>query len=303
MIYKVKLWLNSYKKFIWQKVILSSDIHFLDAYQPNIEGKIQIVTDVFPNDESNLCHKAKLYQVWRPYKNGYIVTLTLANQQVVASTGKDYSRLAEATLFDNILRCTVLDGNVESYPQKDFSLLSDEERELELRYKNVKNYAIGHAVAVDWSIKNGNRVLETNFMPRVEVPSVTANTAGSETRHLNFKFLLSCYQNDNVITELHNFADGYGEWISAQAGLKNTMESHEKTVAQNIIDRTHNAHSRIKEGIEFLKSNKQARLAFSFMNDAMLKQMTANQESPNLENYNWRRFSIGVCVDDNEVFG
>ena len=63
------------KKFIWQKVILSSDIHFLDAYQPNIEEKTQIVTHVFPNDESNLGHKGKLYQVWRPYKKGYMVTL------------------------------------------------------------------------------------------------------------------------------------------------------------------------------------------------------------------------------------
>lgn len=275
----------------WNKV---SEKASTDAYSPKDAKQIQVVTDIFPHDNE---YKAKLYQVWRPYKHGYLVTLTLANQQVVTNINKDDEHLAQATLFDVALRCTVLDGKVESYPQKDFSLLSDEEKELELRYKNVKNYAIGHAAAVGWANdRSGNMVLETNFMPKVEVPSVTANTAGSETRHLNFRYLGSCHQNDDVIEELFKFAEGYSEWIASQDVLKTTMEPHEREVAQKIIARAKDAHCRIKDGVEFLKSNKQARLSFAFMNAAMLKQMTAGQESPDFDKFNWRPFQLAFVL-------
>lgn len=283
-------------KFQWQKILLDSNEHYLDAYNPKTQEQTQIVIDVFPASKCDPPFRAKIYQVWRPYKNGYIVTLTLTNQQVVTNIEKNDKYQVEATLFDVIFRCTVLNGQLESYPQKDFSLLSDEEKELELRYKNVKNYAIGHAVAVDWSIENGNRLLQVNFMPKVEVPSVTANTSGSEIQHLNFKYLSTCHQNDDVIADLHKFADDYGEWIAAQARLKNAMEPHEKSVAQRIVERACSAHHRIKEGIAFLKSDKQAKLAFSFMNAAMLKQMTASQKSPDVDKFNWRPFQLAFVL-------
>ena len=284
------------KKVKWDKFFLNPDENYLDAYHPESEKESQITTNVFLHDRDKKTYRAKIYQIWRPYKNGYIVTLTIANQQEVKYTENDDQNLAEATLFDVKLRCTFLDGNLESYPQKDFSLLSEEERELELRYKNVKNYAIGHAVAVDWSIENDNPVLEVNFMPKVEVPSVTANTAGSKTKHLNFEYLSTCHENDDVITNLMTFANGYAKWIADQVEMKNTLEPHESSVAENIVKRAENAHSRIKEGIAFLSNNKQARLAFSFMNAAMLKQMTASQRSPKIDKCNWRPFQLAFVL-------
>ncbi|GEA51438.1 DNA helicase [Vibrio inusitatus NBRC 102082] len=279
-------------KYKWQKVLEQGNC---DAYKADGDGFSQKVVEILPIDSPQK-YRGKLYITWRAYKDGYIVTVTLANQQSVTDTNKADKRMAEGTLFDASISCSVLEGEVQSYPQKDFSLLNEEEKELELRYKNVKTYAIGHAVGVDWSIKGGYRVIESNFMPKVEVPSVTANTAGSQTKHLNFKYLSCCHNNPDVLDDLSSFADSYRTWIEGQTLLMNSMESHERGVAKNIVSRAENAHFRIIEGIEFLRENKQAQRAFSYMNEAMLKQMTATEESPDLSRFNWRPFQLAFVL-------
>jgi hypothetical protein len=278
---------------MWRKEVYSMERHFLEALSPESGLQTSISADIFKFEDN---YRAKLYQMWRPFKDGYIVTLTLANHQTIADNDKETAKMASKTLFDVKLRSTVIEGRVNSYPQKDFSLLTDEEKELELRYKNVINYAIGHAVGVDWSVQNGHRVIETNFMPKVEVPSVTANTAGPDTSHLNFKFLSTCYKDMSIFDCLANFGNGYGDWLTKQLSMIDTMESHEKKVANNIVDRAKIAHARIIEGIEFLKGNKQAQLAFSFMNAAMLKQMTVGTDTPDVEKFNWRPFQLAFVL-------
>lgn len=282
------------KSEIWRKEVHSMERNFLEANSSSVATQVNDSANIFACKDG---FRAKLYQTWRPFKEGYIVTLSLANQQTIsAGIDRETSQMACKTLFDVKLRCTIIAGQVNSYPQKDFSLLTDEEKELELRYKTVKNYAIGHAVGVDWSVQNEHRVIETNFIPKVEVPSVTANTAGSETNHLNFKILSTCHKNKSVFDYLTDFANGYGDWLTTQQSMMDAMESHEQEVANNIVNRAKVAHARIIEGIEFLKGNKQAQFAFSFMNAAMLKQMTAGQDSPDVDKFNWRPFQLAFVL-------
>lgn len=279
----------------WEKVVDSESTGYLDAYSPKDGNQHQIEKDVF-KIESSPEYRGKLYVTWRPFRDGYIATITLSNQQVASRDDSETAQMAETTLFDVSLRCTILNGDVESYPQKDFSLLTDEEKELELRYRNVKNYAIGHAVGVDWSLQGKYRVIEINFMPKVEVPSVTANTAGSTTRHLNFKYLSSCHQNPSVLSDLKEFATGYSSWITEQQTLINVMSFDEQAVAKKIVGRSEVAYARILEGIEFLENNKYAQLAFSYMNATMLKQMVANQVGEDVDKYNWRPFQLAFIL-------
>ncbi|MUK60700.1 helicase [Aliivibrio fischeri] len=294
-------------KLRWLKTSKDSNQGSLDVYKPSTKSYFQAETDIFPTSVPNE-FRGKVYVTWRSFQDGFIVTVTLANRQVVANTEKNDSRMAKSTLFDVNLSCTVLKGDVQSYPQKDFSLLTEEEKELELRYKNVKSYAIGHAVGVDWSVENHYRVIKSNFMPKVEVPSVTANTAGSETRHLNFKYLSSCHKDLNVLNDLTKFADDYHNWIDKQHTTIALMDLHERPVAENIVNRANEAHKRISEGIELLRNSKSARLSFAFMNAAMLKQMAAGEGSARLEEYNWRPFQLAFVlmvmkssIDDGDI--
>ena len=66
----------------------------------------------------------------------------------------------QKALFNVQFKC-IEEGELLPYPAKNRLLLTEEEQELELRYKDNKVYAIGHGVAVDWRKKptaeNGNQ--------------------------------------------------------------------------------------------------------------------------------------------------
>lgn len=92
------------------------------------------------------------------------------------------------------------------YPSKHKALLSNEEKEIELRYKDQHTYAVGHGVAADWKINSeGKREIWADFMPMVEVPQVTADTAkGENSKVLEFDFL-SNQHDKSYISQLEVF--------------------------------------------------------------------------------------------------
>lgn len=58
----------------------------------------------------------------------------------------------------------------------DFSTLDDEEKSLELQYRNKKVYATGLGTSVNWTISDdGNGVLFNDFFPESEVPNMDFN--------------------------------------------------------------------------------------------------------------------------------
>lgn len=164
--------------------------------------------------------KAKIDALWRPYHDGYIVTITMSNNQKINNTesGKKYIQEQNIkTLFEIEFRCIVELGNIDVYPSKDKSLLSDEEKEIELRYKDLHIYAVGHGTAADWKRNKQDKMeIWTDFLPTVEVPQVTADTGGKSDEVLEFDFLRNCGGDDNVIHKLANFVKDYETWISNQ---------------------------------------------------------------------------------------
>jgi hypothetical protein len=153
--------------------------------------------------------KAKIDALWRPYNNGHIVTITMSNDTKIDATksGKIFNREQnENTLFEVEFKCIIEKGNINIYPSKNKALLSDEEKEIELRYKDLHIYAVGHGTAVNWAKNKQNKMeIWTDFMPTVEVPQVTADTGGKSDKVLEFNFLKNCDNNDAIIQELHNF--------------------------------------------------------------------------------------------------
>jgi len=134
-------------------------------------------------DEQGEC-LAGLDVQWRPYADGWIITVSLFNKQVW-SDNDDWDERASRTLFEVGLSCFIDQGTVGDYPRVEYSLLNDEEQEIELQYKHRKIYAIGHGAAVDWREKDGQvHEILADFMPVVEVPKVTADVAGESKKIL-----------------------------------------------------------------------------------------------------------------------
>ena len=248
--------------------------------------------------------KGKIDVLWRKYASGYIVTVTLLNKQKISGTksGREFIKdKNEKSIFEVEFSCIIESGYIGDYPSKHKALLSDEEKEIELRYKDQHTYAVGHGVAANWEINSeGKRVIGADFMPMVEVPQVTADTAKSKNSNiLEFDFL-SNQHNDNYIKQLEDFVGSYKNWIDKQVQKAEQEDAEDRQTAQAIIEKQQLAKKRMLQGIEILKTNTLSIQAFTIMNKAMLMQWksndTNNRVTKNLSEYKWRPFQLAFIL-------
>lgn len=248
--------------------------------------------------------KAKIDALWRPYNDGYIVTITMSNDTKIdpTITGKEFNlEQNRHTLFEVEFKCIVEKGSVDVYPSKDKTLLTDEEKEIELRYKDLHIYAVGHGTAVDWA-RNKHDTMEiwTDFLPTVEVPQVTADTGGKADRVLEFFFLKDAIDDGRVMDELNSFVDNYDKWIMNQSDLIEQENEEDKVTAKNIVKKLTIAKKRMQEGIALLQDDKNAIVAFTTANEAMLKQWVSGDRNKGIEkdvsSYKWRPFQLAFIL-------
>lgn len=233
----------------------------------------------------------------RQHGKGNIVTVSLSNISSQKKREKESERDAKAknSIFQAELKCFVLKDTLQNYPRVSHSLLSEEEQELELRYKDERVYAIGHGVAVDWEVSDEYVEFFSDFMPAVEVPQVTANT-GKADQVLSFRFLKSIESAECVINELERFVDGYEDWIDQQAEYAESETGDEITVAKRIVGRMEEAKHRMRSSISRLRHDELAKRAFAIANQAMLMQMELNGPAPDSTPYSWRPFQLAFLL-------
>ncbi|WP_257297159.1 DEAD/DEAH box helicase [Endozoicomonas sp. YOMI1] len=259
--------------------------------------EIEVLLDA--SSQEVVCQEcARIDVTVRPHGDGKIVTVTLSNNQhfAVGEKEKERDKLAESSLFEAKLKCFLPENALRNYPRVSKALLTEEEQELELRYKDEHVYAIGHGVAVDWCVENGNVELFSDFIPVVEVPQVTANTGGKFTEVLSFEFLKSLQSNGKVFERLDEFVDDYSDWIAAQEDIANSEEDDERDTANRLISRMEIANSRMRSSISLMREDEDAQLAFSLANQAMLAQMELNGANPPQSPYGWRPFQLAFFL-------
>lgn len=248
--------------------------------------------------------KAKIDALWRKYNDGYIVTISISNTQKLSldDSPDQYSiKQNENTLFEVEFRCIIEEGDIDAYPSKDKQLLSEEEREIELRYKDLHIYAIGHGTAVDWG-KNLQHQMEiwSDFMPTVEVPQVTADTGEKNSEVLTFSFLSKCENSDQVIVKLKQFVSDYELWIGHQKSKAKTEDDDDQKTAENIVNHMVIAKQRMERGISLLEQDQLAKTSFAIANKAMLLQMMSTDQAKGKKvdsgQYKWRPFQLAFVL-------
>lgn len=248
--------------------------------------------------------KGKVCVLWRKHANGYIVTVTLLNKQKISDTESGRVFINEQnkkSIFEVEFSCIIESGDVGDYPSKHKALLSDEEKEIELRYKDQHTYAVGHGVAANWKINSeGKREIWADFMPVVEVPQVTADTAkGDNSKVLEFEFL-SKQHDENYITQLEDFVGNYEKWINKQVQKAEQEDADDRQTAHTIIKKQKLAKKRMLQGIEILKTDTLSMQAFATMNEAMLMQWVSNDANKGVtkkpSDYKWRPFQLAFIL-------
>ena len=245
--------------------------------------------------------KAKIDATWRSQeKGGYIVTISISNKQKLITHAPSGNILppilrtieqAKSSLFEVECKCIIEKGKVENYPSIDRDLLSDEEKEIELRYIDNLVLAIGHGVGTNWK-KNtqGKMEIWADFMPCVEVPTITTKT-DTDANILSFEYLQDD-RNPDVIKSLKAFVEDYKNWgINQEKNADNELNEDINT-AKEIVKKQQSAIKRMDQGVDLIASNSKVRKSFSIANKAMLLQMQQN----NIKSPGWRPFQLGFIL-------
>lgn len=237
----------------------------------------------------------------RQHCGGSIVTVTLVNRNEVEDVAPR-RRQAEhvgKSLFEARVECIVEGGDLAEYPRVDPSLLTEEEQELELQYRDRRIYAVGHGAAVDWDVPaKGMPRIRSQFMPWVEVPITTNEFRERDGDYdvLEFRRLAEATR----IEDLEQFVAGYRAWVAGQqrtaAGLDHAVE---RAAAGRICDRMEKALARMAGSIRLLRENPRAAESFRLANRAMREQML--RASPATGNAvdaepRWRPFQLAFLL-------
>lgn len=275
---------------------------------PGCDDEEEYENIICPNKEGRhtyqkLGGRARLDVQWRRFSNGWIITTTLCNAQVMDDAADKYAiDRAEKTLFEAKLRCVIDSGKVGVYPRVDRTLLDKEEQEIELQYSHRHIYAIGHGCASDWVVSDGTVVeLRTETMPAVEVPQMTADTGSGGEDVLSLAKLAAIdADHDRILISLNAFVDGYHEWACTQQAQLSDLLADDVGAGKRITARIGKAIARMRTGLELLGKDAKTRLAFALANQSMLDQMRQQDKVRGItrtdDYYRWRPFQLAFLL-------
>lgn len=96
---------------------------------------------------------------------------------------------------------------------------------------------------------------------------------------------------DNLCRALNPLLDGYSAWLEEKEEEVASLSTHERKLAEELLDECREALERMKRGLDLLKSDPDVRLSFAFANQAMALQA----EWSGRELY-WRPFQLAFIL-------
>ena len=236
----------------------------------------------------------------RPHRDGCILTVTLCNRSELDPDAPPRERARDRVgkaLFETRLECVIESGELVDYPRVDPSLLTEEEQELELQYREQRIYAVGHGAAANWDVRPGCEArIWSEFMPDAEVPMMTVNIGGDDE-----VLRLARLAEAPMLRELARFVGGYAGWVAEQERIASGLPGGaERAAAKRISDRMNVALDRMRACVRTLHDDRLAAESFRLANRAMLDQMRRAAAMAGREvdpdDHHWRPFQLAFLL-------
>jgi len=204
---------------------------------------------------------------------------------------------AHHCIFQPIIEISSIDNEfifIESNPNSDPEAMDDEERSLELLYRDKKIYGTGLGVSVDWDINNdGIGKIWSDFFPEAEVPPMSFDLPENDmvsAEKLSMKYLsdLDRTEKDQKISVLKSLINLYKTWVDGLVETAKVLDARYQSAASKNIAECKRAYDRMYAGIETLKKNDNAYSAFILANRSMFMQrvhLRMQSDTSNIDRY------------------
>ena len=175
--------------------------------------------------------------------------------------------------------------------------MDDEEKSLDLLYRNKKSYGTGLGTSVDWDIDaDGKGKIWNDFFPMAEIPSMDFSLPQNDSisdSELSMKYLsdLNDIPKERKISSLNKLVDLYKAWVDNLEKATNSLDARYKSPAVDNISQCKKAYERMYSGIETLVSDEKAYTAFLLANRAMFMQRVHIAKQAEMATSNADRYS------------
>lgn len=235
------------------------------ARQPTMRG--QMVVSGAMRDEPILEDGRGLLDVrWRARPGGHLVTVTLTN--AARATTQKPDRMWDDLLMQVELSVEMQPGSLLAYPAMASETFDDEELELRLQYRTHENHAVGHGAAPEWtSDGNADRVHARTVPLAIVRGTLTELSDSWQVNPLAFDSSAMANPESSrteICSALDTLVSAYSSW---RGGLQRESEA-----AKRIAGRVLSTESRMRAGVEVLRTNDVAWRAFQMANRAMVLQ-------------------------------
>ena len=266
---------------------------------PISESVIANIADMVGMKKYSICEGLELQVfVQKIFKdNSKLVSIALVN------TNKNQTSLEinnKNSFFQCKFTCTG-ENNEEAFIEKKLqvSLNEDEEiKNLNMLYSHIKNYAVGHGCAVNWTAgETGATRIETSFIPEHELLQMKP-AVNVDRKILSMKFL-SEGSKEVVCSSLETLIKSYGKWIEE---IKNNDLVEHKLFADKNILLCEEAKERLRDAVNLLRKDEIVFKSFKLTNKAMLNQRIKFLERENREikydEITWYPFQLAFILQE-----
>lgn len=205
-----------------------------------------------------------------------LVTIAVANQ--AAATGP------ASALFQMGFTATAQDGLlIEAYPEVEQPAGDDEQRSIDLLYRNKRTYAIGHGCAAGWSQASEETApwVSAEALPAYEVVSLTPNVYVTDEAGNRVAVTVSMAALAEGRLEGRDQIELvlalYEEWIEQQEALIPDLLPRFRQAAEEHMALCRDALQRMHTGWQLVGTNPIAERAFQLANKAMLYQQVRSR--------------------------
>jgi hypothetical protein len=227
----------------------------------------------------------------RPYDaaNKCLLTVCLINRKKTPASANLHS------LFQSYFEATVITPSGEAcilpYPGPPAENLDPEEKSLALLYRDTETFAVGHGCAANWEEfeKSGKASwVSAECLPEVEIPSITSDITRKDGSIIavSMAALAGLIPGDDGFSALSEVIELYDSWIEEKRSEITSLDPEHQEAALNHMSECASCAQRMKDGLDYLKTNEIARRAFQLANHAILLQQVRSRREPRRVQFN-----------------